>query len=310
MPVTGYRKARRSKDRPANIRLALAGPSQSGKTFSAMLLASGLTPPGEGFLMLDTEDTRGLHYTDQFEFEHQTLTEPFHPDKFVDGVTQAAERGFRTVLIDSFSHEWMGVGGILEMAAREEAAGKKRGGQWKEPKRIHHQAFHRLTQTPINIVFCYRAVEKWDADALRPGELTAQTEKNTRFDLSAIWTLSEGAPGVIDYGLPHKSEDQLRPIFQPGRRIDAAMGRELLAWAQGGKPQGEGVSELEKRAREAAEQGIVGIRAFWTKLDAPDRERLRPVAGDLKRRAEESDHNNQAVAFFAEPEPEGERAGE
>ena len=169
-----------------------------------------------------------------------------------------------------------------------------------------------MTQTPINIVFCYRAVEKWDATELKPGELTAQTEKNTRFDLSAIWTLSQGAPGVIDYGLPHKSEDQLRPIFQPGRRIDAAMGRELLAWAQGGKPEGEGVSELEKRAREAAEQGIVGIRAFWTKLEAPDRERLRPVAGDLKRRAEESDHNNQAVAFFAEPEPEpeGEPAGQ
>ena len=225
MPVTGYRKARRSPDHPAHVRIALAGPSQSGKTFSAMLLATGLTAPGEGFLMLDTEDTRGLHYTDQFEFEHKTLREPFHPDKFSDGVALAAERGFETVLIDSFSHEWMGTGGVLEMAEKEEQAGKKRGGQWIKPKRAHHAAFHRMTQTPVNIVFCYRAVEKWDADALRPGELTAQTEKNTRFDLSAIWTLSEGAPGVIDYGLPHKSEDQLRPIFQPGRRIDANMGR-------------------------------------------------------------------------------------
>ena len=89
-----YQKARREN---THLLIGLAGASGSGKTYSAMQLATGICD-GAPFLMLDTEARRGLHYADQFDFEYQDLTAPFTPAKYVDAVLGGAKRGFRASL--------------------------------------------------------------------------------------------------------------------------------------------------------------------------------------------------------------------
>ena len=48
--------------------IGLAGGTGSGKTFSAMRLASGIAN-GKKFAVIDTEAGRAKHYADQFSFD-------------------------------------------------------------------------------------------------------------------------------------------------------------------------------------------------------------------------------------------------
>ena len=101
-----YKRAVREN---TNVLVALAGASGSGKTYSAMQLATGICGDAP-FAMVDTEARRGLHYADQFDFEHVELGPAFTPGRYLDSIQQLATRGFKAIIIDSGSHEWEGEG--------------------------------------------------------------------------------------------------------------------------------------------------------------------------------------------------------
>src|SRR4030066_2147662 len=52
--------------------IGMFGASGSGKTYSAMRLASCLSG-GKPFAVIDTESRRALHYADMFKFDHGEL---------------------------------------------------------------------------------------------------------------------------------------------------------------------------------------------------------------------------------------------
>ena len=97
--------------------IGIAGPTGAGKTFSAMRLASGLAD-GERFAVIDTENRRALHYADQFAFDHTELRAPFRPERYLEVIEQAAKQ-YGVVVVDSFSHEYAGDGGLLDWHEEE-----------------------------------------------------------------------------------------------------------------------------------------------------------------------------------------------
>ena len=107
-----------------SLLIALAGPSGSGKTMSALRMAKGISPAGK-IAFLDTEARRALHYADDFTFMHADMRPPFKPANFVEGIHAAEKSGAEVIIIDSFSHEYDGEGGILDWAAEIEAGGTK-----------------------------------------------------------------------------------------------------------------------------------------------------------------------------------------
>ena len=150
-----YTKAVR---RGTHLLIGLAGGTGSGKTYSAMLLATGIGN-GAPFLMIDTEAKRALHYADQFDFEHQSLGPPFTPAKYDAAVRAGAKRGFSVIVIDSASHEWEGAGGVLEMAEADHA---KPPGNWIKPKAAHNRMVNGFLQANCSLICCLRAQEKLD----------------------------------------------------------------------------------------------------------------------------------------------------
>ena len=55
--------------------IGLAGGTGSGKTYTAMRLASGIAGD-KRFCVIDTEAGRAKHYADQFKFDHGDLKPP------------------------------------------------------------------------------------------------------------------------------------------------------------------------------------------------------------------------------------------
>src|SRR5262245_11660644 len=134
-----------AKREQVSLLIALAGASGSGKTFSALRLARGMAPAGK-IAFIDTEARRGLHYADQFDFLHSDMCPRFAPARFVEGIAAAEAAGAEVVIIDSFSHEYDGVGGIMDWADRLASEGVKGPAAWKDPKAAHKKLMQALLQ--------------------------------------------------------------------------------------------------------------------------------------------------------------------
>ena len=80
--------------------IGLAGSSGSGKTYTAMRLASGLSG-GRPFAVIDTEAGRAKHYADTFSFDHADLSAPFRPSSYADAIKAADEAKYPVIVVDS-----------------------------------------------------------------------------------------------------------------------------------------------------------------------------------------------------------------
>jgi hypothetical protein len=219
--------------------IALAGASGSGKTYSALRLAKGMAPNGK-IAFIDTEARRGLHYAEEFSFLHSDMRPPFRPAAFIEGIRAAEAAGADVIIIDSFSHEYDGIGGIMEWAGELEEKGLKAGGQWKEPKLAHRKLMNELLQVRANLIFCLRADEKIRI-ARENGKTVVEPlgwmpicEKRFMFEMTASFTLIPTAPGIPQFNLPHKLQRQHRGMFTDTAPISEESGIALAAWARGG----------------------------------------------------------------------------
>ena len=262
--------------------IAFAGGTGSGKTYSAMQLASGICGD-EPFIMIDTEARRGLHYADKFDFEHVDFQGPFSPDRYTAAIDQATKRGFKAVVIDSMSHEWEGEGGILEMAEKETAKPPK---NWVRPKLAHKKMMASLLQARTNLIFCLRAQEKLYMDTDKRGKLIVENagwmpicEKRFMFEMTASLTFDHENPGVVTRALPHKIEEQHHAAFPSGKAITRNSGLLLNRWASG---KSIVPLDLEEKAREEAKKGSGHMKAWWNTLSRQEKIDLKPIAAELK----------------------------
>jgi hypothetical protein len=237
-----------------SLLIGLAGGTGSGKTFSAFRLAAGIAGD-KPFAVIDTEAGRALHYADRFRFDHAELRPPFRPQAYSEAIKAADEAGYPVIVVDSFSHEHSGEGGLLEW--HEEELQRMAGDDWKrreavkmaawiKPKGAHKAMVQRLLQVRAHLILCFRAEEKVDMVRGDDGKMkivpkVSRTgrdgwvpicEKALPFELTASFLLLPDAPGVPQ---PIKLQEQHKAAFPAGKPIDETSGQALAAWAKGGK---------------------------------------------------------------------------
>jgi len=137
-------------------KVLLGGSSGSGKTYSALRLATGLAKKcGSGIAAIDTEAGRIRYYANEFDFSDMQITEPFTPEKYIDAINEAVEAGFKVLIIDSISHEWNYCVDIHD---------KMTGNSWTNWGRItpRHDAFmEKILQAPIHIIATVRGKDEY-----------------------------------------------------------------------------------------------------------------------------------------------------
>lgn len=140
--------------------IGLYSESGCGKTYSALLLARGFAGPSGKVVMVDSESGRGSLYADVLPggYEVLELTEPFSPIRYIAAIQAVEKSGAAIGIIDSFSHEWEGLGGVCEMASdNEQRSGKLGLHNWKQPKMEHARCVLKMLQSSIPWVVCVRA---------------------------------------------------------------------------------------------------------------------------------------------------------
>ncbi|MDE2440881.1 MAG: AAA family ATPase [Betaproteobacteria bacterium] len=233
--------------------IGLAGPSGGGKTLSAMRLAKGLCA-GKPFAFIDTENGRGKHYADSFEFDHADLSAPFRPSSYADAIKAADAAHYPVIVVDSCSHEHAGEGGLLDW--HEEELDRMAGDDWKrrdackmaawiKPKMDHKQFVSRLLQVRAHLILCFRAEQKVEMKKIDGRmEIVPKTvasgfsdwipicEKNMLYELTASFLLTPEAPGVPK---PIKLPGAVRPFISLKDPLNEQVGKDLAEWASGTK---------------------------------------------------------------------------
>lgn len=149
-------KASRKK---VKLRLNLSGASGSGKTFSALLMAYGITKDWSKIAVIDTENGSASLYSHLGEFNVLDLTPPFAPERYIEALTICEKNGIECVIIDSSSHEWSGQGGCLEINEKI-AQSKYKGNTWSawSDTTPRHEAFvSRVLHSNMHIITCTRS---------------------------------------------------------------------------------------------------------------------------------------------------------
>lgn len=234
--------------------LGIYGPSFSGKTYSALLLAEGIRSVCGGEIgVLDTEKGRALHYADEFKFRHYPFDPPFAPADYRDGLGQMRADGITIAIVDSASHEHEGIGGVLEMHDEEcerlmAKTGKDRDRvqmlAWNQPKTEHRKMVQAAQQMDLHIIWCFRAKEKLEVkpgkQPLNKGFMPIGAE-DLVYEMTMTALLLPGAYGRPTWQsdeigerqmikLPHWAKRMLKDEKRP---LDRELGARLAKWAQG-----------------------------------------------------------------------------
>ena len=236
-----FRKAVTSEAKPL---IGLYSESGCGKTKSALLIAKGFCGDMSKVGMIETESGRGEAYADDSEvggYNVLPMREEFSPKTYGGAIAAAEAAKLQCLIIDSASHEWEGVGGVLAMAAKNQEEGKKGPLVWQRPKMDHGREFMlRLTQTPIPlIIVCMRAkypmeekVVNGRKDWVRSTELSPKQSEDILYEMFIHgWIDKEHRFHGTKYTL-----DVLRKVFVDAECITTATGARLAAWAAGRGP--------------------------------------------------------------------------
>lgn len=232
--------------------LGLSGGTGSGKTFSALRVATGLSG-GKPFAFIDTESRRGLHYADQFKFDYAELHPPFSPDAYAEAILVADAAGYPVIVVDSASHEWAGDGGVLDM--HEDELDRMAGTDWKKrervkmaawikPKMSHKRMVQKLLQVRAHLILCFRAEEKVEMVkeggkmVIKPKQSPTGlhgwmpiSEKNLPFEMTMSFLLMADNPGIPQ---PIKLQEQHKIAVSLDAPLDEQTGQKLAEWAAGG----------------------------------------------------------------------------
>lgn len=273
--------------------IGLAGPSKSGKTYSAHRLARGLSRGGD-IVMINAEGKRGHQYADKFKYLACDIHAPFSYERYDEALLQVAESKPGCVIIDSVSHAHDGPGGMIEQHEKnlDRMAGtdyKKRDRMtwtaWIEPKSWENKFIYRMIDLDIPIVLCFRAKEKMKLESGKePQNMGYQPIASEKITFETIFSLMlpPRSKGVPDLELSDMREP-FDNMVEPGTVIDERLGERLAEWAAGQKHPAGASSQppapppddaLLIKAREWAECGTDKYAEFWTGLSAEQRKQI------------------------------------
>jgi general stress protein YciG len=250
--------------------VTLAGYSTSGKTLSALRLARGLAGDKK-IAAIDTEGKRMSHYLDRFQFDVVNMRSPFDGKRFADLAKEAEDSGYGAMVVDSFSLEWSGVGGVLslydELFAAANFNQKMSDICWSRAKAKHKRMANEFMQLTMPIIFCVRA-KKVSGHLCKGGERgeiannpagvwKIEQDKMFIFDWTVGFVLHPDTPGKPRYDMIDMEGKPLwkcnpvhRPMFPPGEFISEAAGEALRKWRYG---------ELARKGGSTSVGAIAGV---------------------------------------------------
>lgn len=227
------RKATRQK---AKLRIGLSAASGFGKTYSALLLAFGITGDWAKVAVIDTEHGSAELYSNLGEYNALPLEAPFSPERYIQAIKACEDAGMEVIIIDSISHEWEGSGGCLEI--HEKLGG--RFDNWKDVTPRHRAFIEAILQCKCHVITTVRRKQDYALveGTNKSGRQVATPQKVGMKEVTREgfeYELTLNLEIINDKHLAKASKDRTSLFMdKPEFIITEETGRELLAWAETG----------------------------------------------------------------------------
>ncbi|MFC8570776.1 AAA family ATPase [Streptomyces sp. NPDC057245] len=260
VPHTHFQFAAAKKEaRP--VRALLDGPPGSGRTLTALRMASAL---GESIAVIDTERGKSKQYADQVAFDMIEM-ETFAPRDLCLALYAAAP--YDVVVLDCWSAFWAGPDGIRDQVGKiatgmRGGAAANKDAAWEEMRPLERQSVNAVLAFPGHVVATLRNrvefVLETDAQgrtmpARAAGRMEARDGLEYEVDFTGsmlptheLWVTKSNAPGLSNelFTDPVEVGKQLRAWAETG--VDRAPRVDFLHRAYDGEATYEALSELAR----------------------------------------------------------------
>lgn len=225
-----FKKAER---RQAKLKIALTAPSGGGKTFSALLIASGI---GNKIAVIDTEDNSASLYADRFEFDTLCLSAPYTVAKYVEALKSAQQEGYDVIIVDSLSHAWAGDGGLLSKKEALDARGGNSFANWGSITKEHEQFKAALLSCKTHLICTMRSKQDYVLEVNDKGRsapkkvgLAPIQRESMEYEFTTVFDLAMDHNAQVSKDRTGLFDGQ---IFKPTKET----GRILMKWLLAAKP--------------------------------------------------------------------------
>ena len=218
---------KKASKKGSKLRLALFGVSGSGKTFSALRIASGL---GQKIAVIDTERGSASKYADRFSFDVAECEKPtINNLKMI--INQA--KGYDVLIIDSLSHAWMELLQEVEQIAKARYGGNT-WSAWSEGTPKQQGFIDSILNFPGHIIATMRVETNWTTMTNEKGKIVPvrigeapKQGKGMEYEFDMLIQLSQDHIAQVLKDRTGKYQDEL--IEKPGEEF----GKELALWLDG-----------------------------------------------------------------------------
>lgn len=238
-----FRPAERRK---AKLRLAIDGPSGSGKTLSSLLIAYGITGDWSKVAVIDTERGSADLYTGTKipgstetvgQYMVAPLQPPFSPDRYTEIIAAAEQAGAEVLIIDSLSHAWSGVGGVLDMhdAATKASRSKNSYTAWRDVTPAHNDLIDAILGSPLHVICTMRTKTAYDMEEDEKGRkkpvkvgMKPEQREGTEYEFTAVLDLA------VDSHVAMAGKDRTQLFDGKPHVPSVATGQRLRDWLDNG----------------------------------------------------------------------------
>lgn len=277
MALKSFSKAVKSQQK---LKLAIDGPAGSGKTYTALAIASNLML-NPRIAVISTERQSASLYADDFAFDVCEL-DSFHPQEYIDAIHAAEADGYDVIVIDSLSHAWSGKDGVLQEVDKIAASKGSKFNAWGPAGKLQDALFDAILKSKCHIIVTIRSKMEFVQETDARGKTVVKKlgmKPVQRDDAEYEFTLYASMDQDNNFIVKKTRCSSLNGVVvnKPGKDV-ADM---LTAWLNSGAPVVEvpkvdllsSVKELLSRVQ--TEEGVVAARKEIASLvkDATQAER-------------------------------------
>lgn len=158
-------KASRKK---VKIKVGIQGPAGSGKTIGALMIAYGITNDWGKIAVIDTENESASLYVNRTiqndvtigEFLTIPLKPPYSPENCMLAIdTCLKSEDVEVIIFDSISHEWNGLGGILDIESQMGTMNQMQ--KWMKLTPRHNKFVDKILHAEKHMICCMRSKQDY-----------------------------------------------------------------------------------------------------------------------------------------------------
>lgn len=241
-------QARKAEKRKLALKILLSGASGSGKTYSALRLATGIiNKTGGEIYLINTEGDRGEMYGNKFNYNIIDLPEPRSPENYMEAIQYCVDNGASVIIIDSLSHEW----NYLNEQVNNMPGNSFNN--WGKQKPRHRKLVDFIVETKVHLIATGRGKdeyvmendEKTKKTQIKKVGVGVQQEKDTEYEYMVTFNIAQ------DTNVATAMKDNSGLFTNKYDVLTEKDGEALYDWANGGE---EIIPTLEEKLRPLQKQ--------------------------------------------------------